>query len=546
MIEWGRTLIVTGRQGPNHASSCRAGPQGFLSASRIRPHGGGCVSSRPPKSAIAESAPDPGPPRRRFAVLRKLLTYFSLALAVQLGTGVLTKIVELLVIGDALTTEQFGEYRHYLLVVELGAGAFYFGFDHGLVTFINKGPRNYPLFVRFFLAYALVLGLVSLLAAFITSRFEGFSSTLAVGTIGLFVVAELGKLTFRARMKKGWELTLLALQSMTWSLGCGISVLLWDKPEVIQPGEAWLPTSLSIWWHFAGIALVAAFTLAILGRRMLKEGQGLFEFRPRGEAYAPLWLDYRPLWLAGFAFVLNIKIVELVVDGFLGREAFGRYGYVTSMMLFIHRPLALVQRAALPLFTRHPDEVPKGFRQMVRLNLTIFPLIALGMLGVYDLLLQYKTLSKYADTWPLLALLVAAAPSFTVEYLVATAAMSKGLARNTKRANVTAFFINVPMATLLVWGFSHVGIGPWNAGLVGAALSAMFYPFIFGVLMLWYNRIDLPDYVRFAAWSILRSTFWLGVAIAFLFTVDDHLLWFPVAGLIYLAGAFATGLYRRE
>lgn len=466
-------------------------------------------------------------------MLKKLLTYFSLALVVQLGTGVLTKVVEMLVIGDALTEAQYGEYRHFLLILELGSGIFFYGFDQALVTFIGKGKKNYPLFVRFFLSYALLLGLVSAVAGFLTSRLYGFSTTLAVAAIGLFVVAEIGKLIFRARMEKAWELGLLALQSLTWSVGCAVTVLLWDRPEVVVEGQAWLPSSVPIWWHFAGIVFVATIVLSVMGYRMAKEGSGYFEFRPRGERYVELWRDYRPLWLAGFAFVVNVKVIELMVDVQLGREAFGQYGFVMGMMLFIQRPLSLVQRAALPLFTRHPDEVPHGFRQMVRLNVCIFPLIAIGLLGFYDLVLQYGTLSKYAETWPLLALVLVATPTFVVEYLIATAATARGFAQNNKRANIVALIINIPLASLIVWLF----------GLWGAAIAAMIYPFLFGALILSFNRRDLPEFVRFAAINIIRSTFWLALAIGLLAQSDDYLWWAPVAGVLYIVGVCATGLF---
>ncbi|MEZ6196263.1 MAG: hypothetical protein R3F20_11145 [Planctomycetota bacterium] len=466
-------------------------------------------------------------------MIRALLTYFSLALVVQLGTGVLTKLVELVVLGDALSEHQFGEYQHYLLVLELASGAFYFGFDHSLVTFINKRKGNYRRFLRLFLAYALLLGALSGIAAFVASRLTGFSSTLAIGSVGLFVVAELGKLTFRARMEKALELTLLALQSMIWSVGCGLGVLLRDRPANLAPGEEWVPTSLALWWAFAGFAVVAALILAISAWRLSRSKDDLGPFRPFGPDYAALWDDYRHLWLAGAAFVVNLRLVQVIVDASLGREALGRYGYVMSMMMFIHRPLALVQRAALPLFTRHPDEVPRGFRQMVRLNLTLFPLVAIGMLGAFDLLLEYRSLSKYADTWDYLAVIVSASPMFTVEYLIATAAMARGLARNTKRANVAALFVNLPVTFALV-----LSLGLW-----GAALAAAAYPILFGILMLWFNRRDLPDFVAFASVAVARSLVWLGIGIGLLFRMEDRILGAFAAAGIYLAGTAATGMW---
>ncbi|MEE9391479.1 MAG: hypothetical protein V3W41_03140 [Planctomycetota bacterium] len=467
-------------------------------------------------------------------MLKALLKYFSLAVLVHLITGVLTKVVELLVLGGALTEAQFGVYQHYLLVVEMSAGVFIVGMEHALVTFINRAPENYLRFLAFFVrygAFALLLG--ALAAAFAYQRYST-ATVLALVALGPFIIAELGKLIFRARLEQAWELSLQGLQSLLWSLGCALSVWLWAKPQGLENGVAWLPSWLPLAWALAGTVLTALIVGFVLSRR-LRELTKTAPAKPDffGTAYQPFWADYRQLWLGGMAFLLNIQVVKLAVDHTLGNVALGRYGYVMSVMLFIHKPLALVQRAALPLFTRLPEEVPAAFRSLVRINLTVFPLLAVFVLGGYDYLLKIPSLQKWDGTWPYLAIVISSAPMFSVEYLVATVAVARGLAANTRRANVTALFVNLPLAWFLVTQY----------GLMGAASAALAYPMLFGILMFWFNRRDLPSYVKFAAVAILRALFWLWAAISLLWWLGEPGKWFPLAALIYLGGSLLTGLW---
>lgn len=472
-------------------------------------------------------------------MLRKLLDYFSLALVVHLITGGLTKIVELLVIGSALTTEQFGDYQLYVTVVELAAGVFIVGFDHALITYINREEGNDRRFIRLFLAYGLLLSTTFGAAGALALGVVDLPVALGLAAVGPFVTAELGKLIFRARLEKAWELSLQGAQSLTWSVGSALTVMAYwlIVPDADRdPEGGWAPAWVPIFWGITsclGTALAAAL---VLRKRLHGAPEAEGRLDPFGARYAALWMDYRPIWLGGVAFIVNIQIAKLITEIEVGREALGRLGYVAAVMTFFHKPLALVQRAALPLFTQFPDEVPGAFRNLIRINHTAFPLLAIAILAAYDLMLRFPGPDKFADTWIYLAIIISPAPIFTAEYLVATVAVARGHARNTKTANIRALFVNVPLSFLLVHAF----------GLAGAAIASAAYPALFAALMIFGNRRELPEYAGFAARSIVRATLWIWAAIGLMWWSGEPLLWSPVAAAVYLAGSVLTGLWTPD
>ena len=74
-------------------------------------------------------------------MLRKLLAYSGTAFVVQLVLGLITLVVELFV-ADKLTTAEFGEYEHYLFMINILGAPFTVGNDHNLITYLNASDEN--------------------------------------------------------------------------------------------------------------------------------------------------------------------------------------------------------------------------------------------------------------------------------------------------------------------------------------------------------------------------------------------------------------------
>ena len=456
-------------------------------------------------------------------MLRKLLAYTAGAFVTQTITGLLSYFAELSV-ADALSKEEFGAYRHFLLVYSLAAGPFVVGADHALVTFVNRRAENYAPFVRLLLSYALALTLAFAVAASILRSHVEASTAWALAVTGPFVFGQLGYILFRARLRLRYEFALLLGQSLVWSLG-SLVLIRFYRHEL-------LPIALAS----ASFLIVALVMAAIFRRDATAGGAALLTFRPFAPDYEDFWRSYRPLWFAGIAFLANTQIVGLLIDRKLGKAELAMWGLVNSMMLFIQKPVQMVQRAALPVFSSEKGDILHGFRQLVRLNLLVFPLLAIAVLGAYPLVLRFGTLSKYADTWPYLAVVIGASPVMAVEFLVAAVSMAMHLPRQNRNAHVLAAIVNVPLSWFLVARF----------GLWGAAAATAGYTLIFGALMFWFTRRELAPFVAFAAKMLAGAIVVLMASILVLAFAPDRTLYAPIAAAVYIAGSYVVGVWRPD
>jgi O-antigen/teichoic acid export membrane protein len=454
-------------------------------------------------------------------MLRKLLSYSAGAFLVQAVTGLLTFGAEMFTAKE-LTESQYGEYKHYFLVYSLLAGPFIIGFDHALVTYVNRRPENYARFIRLLLAYCALLSAASFLAAAGAMPIAASSTVWGIACVGPFTLVSLGYIVLRAHLRVRYELALLGFQSLFWSLG-SLAFIRVVRSEI-------LPIGLSA----ASFLISGAVMIGIFVRDLRRDGAPAPRLRPFAPEYRELWTSYAPLWVAGAAFLANAQIVALVIDRTLGRVELAMWGFVSATMVFINRPLQIVQRVTLPIFTSEKGDLLDGFRQLVRMNLLVFPLLAIGLLGLHPLIVGVAGLEKYEDSWLLLAVVVATAPSMAVEYLVATVSMARDLPRQNRNAHVITALINVPASFVLVRFF----------GLPGAAAATAFQAALFGGMMFWFTRRSLREYVSFAVAKLLASIVCLAVALVALGLSPDRTSFAPAAAALYLAGAWVAGIWR--
>ncbi len=456
-------------------------------------------------------------------MLRQLLSYTAVAFLVQIVTGVLTKLVELFVVAEILSQAELGAYRHFLLVLEVTAGLFIVGMDHSLVTYIHARVGNLGRYLRFLFLYGGTVAAVFGLAALALKGRVSAPTILALVAVGPFVFMELGKIVFRSRLEKRAEFGFLLFQSLTWSLGC-LVVLPRVQNELVP-----------IWCALAGTIPGAVMMAWIFARRSRREnGDGPAPLRPFGADYTSLWRSWRPLWVAGLAFLGNQHVVNIVVDRSMTRADFGRWGFVLTALTLLQRPLLIVQRATLPIFSAAKEQIPDGFRKLVRINLLLFPLLCLGVLTVWPLILSYGTLGeKYGDTWIYLALPVAVIPVMAVEFLAATASMALGHPKNNRDAHVLTVLINVPCSILLI---GHYGI-------LGAALATALYVVIFASMIFRFVARDLPDLVGFAVARLAPSLLGLWSAIYAMNVLGRPQVWGWVMMPAYVLWARIVGLW---
>ncbi|MCA9321413.1 MAG: polysaccharide biosynthesis C-terminal domain-containing protein [Planctomycetes bacterium] len=458
-------------------------------------------------------------------MLRKLLAYSAFAFVIQLVTGMLTKVVELFFVADRLDSEELGGYRHFLLVLEVCSGLFVVGMDHSLVTFINAKAGRPALFLRLFLVYGLLITAVFGAGAALAAGRVDAPTYLALVTVGPFVFFELGKVVFRAKLEKGLEFGFLLFQSLAWSLGCLAILPFWNDPMV------------PIWCTLLGIIPGACVMARVFVRRARQDGGPALTAQPFGDEYRELWSNWRPLWIAGLAFLANTHVVNLVVDAKMSREDFGRWSFVLIALTLLHRPVMIVQRATLPIFTAQKEEIPDGFRKLVRLNLVFFPLLSIGVLTVWPLVLRYGTLGeKFGDSWLYLSIPVAVIPVMAVEFLVATSSMALGFPRNNRNAHVVTALVNVPVSWFLILRF----------GLLGASLSAAFYVVFFAATILRFARHDLPELVKFATRRMVLALLGLWVAVALLGWSGRPEVWGWLAMPAFVAWGRVAGLWEPQ
>lgn len=443
-------------------------------------------------------------------MIRTFLSYSAVALVVQLMTGLLTKFAEIYFIAGTLGDTGLGEYKHFMLVLELSAGVFIVGMDHALVRFVHQAEKNYGRFLSFFASYASAVTLLGVATAFLFRDEIRAATFLAFLTLGPFVTAEIGKIIFRARLEKKREFGFLAAQSLIWSLGCMATVPYW--PNDLVP----------IGWTIAAVGGVGAAIYFVLWNTESEDGRPKLCSRPFSPEYSGLWASYRPLWIAGAAFLANIHIQSLCVDRLMSVRHLGQWAFVHGVMVFVQKPLMLVQRATLPIFSRDKSQLYSGFRQLVRFNLLSFPVLGLSILAVYPWLLSFDRFKDFNQTWDLLACLIAVLPIMAVEFLVASLSMAMDLPKNNRNAHVFAALINVPASYLLVSQF----------GLIGAGFGAALYTLVFGAAMFLAVHRQLPEYVRFVLrfLPIALFAYWGGILL--IRQMENHVL----AGIIAILG----------
>ena len=96
-----------------------------------------------------------------------------------------------------------------------------------------------------------------------------------------------------------------------------------------------------------------------------------------------------------------------------------------------------------------------------------------------------------------------------------TEAMARGLPKNNRNAHVMTVLINVPVTWILVKYYD----------LRGAAISTAAYTAIFGGMMFFFTRKDLPQYVGYAVKRLSASILCLSAAIALLFFATPEAFW---------------------
>lgn len=463
-------------------------------------------------------------------MFRKIATYgLSIYAATLLSSAVSFAVT--MVVARHISKEALGAYGFYVTIYSLFGMIFGSGLNQALVKFLgNKAEDRHELH-RLVLALCGMLALVTWPAAAVAFWMRSDLWGWGLSAIPFFALGLLAASSFRAEFAKGKELALRMSVSLLNSTLTLAFVFLAVKPEIAP-----------IRGDFLSIAIPGLFIAVIFARTSGGWDPRRLLATVRGDTAARLLRFAVPLAIAGLAFVLYSNAASMLIRAFVGLEALGEYYFALQLMMLLEKPMQILANLVLAGFSNEPDISERDHRRLVSFNLTVFPLIAIGLgfggptiLAVADLVLGpiggSPLAVKYASAPMYVALFALAVPCRCVEFLVSTLAIARGMPQVNRNTHVTTTCIGLPLLALLVWTF-----GAW-----GAAAMPLVYQVIFLSIQARQLRTIMPEIIRSTSWAAVVGTVLAGSTLAVSAWTGSVFLFFPCAAAYVVGGHLLRG-----
>lgn len=463
-------------------------------------------------------------------MFRKIATYgLSIYAATLLSSAISFAVT--MVVARHISKESLGTYGFYITIYSLFGMIFGSGLNQSLVKFLgNKAEDRHELH-RLVLALCGMLALVFWPAAAVAFWMRSDVWGWGLAAIPFFAISLFASSSFRAEFAKGKELGLRMSISLLNSTLTLAFVYLAVRPEIAP-----------IRGDFLSITIPALFIAVYFAR--ISDGWSPFRLWAtlRGNTASRLFHFAVPLAIAGLAFILYSNASSMLIRAFVGLEALGEYYFALQLMFLLEKPMQILANLVLAGFSNEPDISVKDHRRLVTFNLSVFPLIAIGLgfggpmiLAVADIILGPVGGSplavKYASASIYVSLFALAVPARCVEFLVSSLAIARGMPQVNRNTHVTTACIGLPILALLVWMF-----GPW-----GAAAMPLVYQVIFLSIQARQLRAVMPEIIASTSRAAIVGTVLAGSALAVSAWTGSVLLFFPCAAAYVIGGHLLGG-----
>lgn len=464
------------------------------------------------------------------SVFRKIATYgLSIYAATLLSSAISFAVT--MVVARHISKEALGTYGFYVTIYSLFGMIFGSGVNQALVKFLGNKAEDRQELHRLVLAAFWFLALLTWPAAAFAFWMRSDVWGWGLAAIPFFAISLLASSTFRAEFAKGKELALRMSVSLLNSTLTLAFIFLAVQPELAPIRGDFLSIAIP------GFFLVAFFARISNGwspRRLLST--------VRGDTTGRLLRFAVPLAIAGLAFVLYANASSMLIRTFVGLEALGEYYFALQLMMLLEKPMVILANLMLAGFSNEPDISTRDHRRLVTFNMTVFPLVAIGLafggptiLRIADFVLGpiggTPLAQKYASAPMYVSLFALATPGRCVEFLVSTLAIARGMPQVNRNTHVTTTCVGLPILTALVWWF-----GPWGA-------AAM--PLIYQVVFLSVQRRQLlpmmPEIIRHTSWAASVGTGLAAAALGIAAWTGSVLLFFPCAAAYVVGGHLLGG-----
>jgi len=470
-------------------------------------------------------------------VLRKLVGYAAIMFGANAVTGLLNFCVT--VFGMlSRSKDTFGHYAWYMLVYGLGQGFLIYGVNASVQRYGADDEvgrlRFAKLALILFPAVALILGSAGVVMGLL------WRWNVALGLIGTpwIAVWAWGRYILRARGDAAREALLMSIASLSNTIFQILFLSLSTFDDALIYGDF--------------VALVASGSAGVyfIVRTSGVSFRELMAVKVPRQFAVDAFKFARPVWWAG-----QVSVVGTYAGGFVTRTQLGAAPLAAlqaaqTFWQFAFKPIELISQAALPALVSAKDQREALYRDVLRLALISFPMIAIAVsaaspliLLVIDLLSPLLGLTgepmtqKYAEVPQLLLVLALSVPAIGFGAVTQQYALAVGRGRTHIVAQGAGAITTVVLVYPCVAAFGLVGV------LVCGVISQLAINLCFPILLM----KEHPEPMR-------QGTRWL--AVAFITTVvvlvpsflfQEHRLgWLNAIPALIIYGVMmaATGLLR--
>jgi O-antigen/teichoic acid export membrane protein len=380
--------------------------------------------------------------------LREIYRYTGVLYGVNLVASFITFLV-MIVISRAVSKESLGTYglfQAYLLMAVYMSG---FGISSGIVKFV-AGRHVDIKQIHTLLAYVLsAMTVVFLLAGAVLIKQGKEVLGFAVLALPAYHVFDFSLSYARGHLWKNVEWSILLASSLTTSV-LVILLLQWF-PDYRGPMYGQV---LSI--YVTAFGLLAFFFLSTRGAERFSVIKGDWL-----KGFTSIAL---PIFIASSLFSLNDVVERLIIEKFLGLEMLGEYFLAISLFNILDRPAGLLARVLLSHFSASksysadPSLHIASVTKIVKINLTLLPLLALVTITTLPIVLPHFLNKDYSNAFNILAIISVVMVVKAFELVNSMLAIARNSPATNIYAQAIALIIYLPVAIVSIhlWGIFGV------------------------------------------------------------------------------------------
>lgn len=394
---------------------------------------------------------------------------------------------------------QYGNYATYTLIYGIAQGVFIMGVNQVIQKYGADDALNRRRFGRLaYILFGVLLAICGVAFAAVGAAFGNWAVALGLVGVPFIVIWWWARYIYRTTLDARGEARLTILSSLSNSLLTLGFIVLTDFGDAL------------IYADFLALVLSGLVSLYFLPRAAGATFAELMKTALPREWLNELFVFGRSLWVAGQIFAATDWIQGLWTRGRLGAEAMGAWGVMHQLSQFIYMPLDMIGHAALPGLVAEKDQRDVMYRELLRLCLLAFPLVALGVAAGIPLLLQVLDFAfslggvaseplalKYPEVHILLLIGGIAMPVHAVEIVAGQYAIAEGY----KNAPLKVQFVSLVAIVAILFPLSaYFGLyGVLIAAGLGEAAKAFAY-----VAILWKPfRRNMKSTLVYTVWSSL-------------------------------------------